>query len=108
MLLISSRQFIVNMIHNTKLPQDQIIRVSDLKLNTISRRKSRRGSDTSATDEPVDLNSFATKKTASAGKMEKFNSFYFENFRSSWDGINLFKCRPGLERCGNFQMDAFV
>ena len=56
------------MIHNTKLPQDQIIRVSDLKLNTISRRKSRRGSDFSTTDEPVDLNSFATKKTASAGE----------------------------------------
>ena len=57
------------MIHNTKLPQDQIIRVSDLKLNTISRRKSRRGSDSSTTtDEPVDLNSFATKKTASAGE----------------------------------------
>ena len=56
------------MIHNTKLPQDQIIRVSDLNLNTISRRKSRRGSDFSTTDEPVDLNSFATKKTASAGE----------------------------------------
>ena len=77
MLQISSRQFIVIMIHNTKLPQDQIIRVSDLKLNTISRRKSRRGSDFSATDEPVDLNSFATKKTASAGKMEKFELILF-------------------------------
>ena len=69
MLQISSRQFIVNMIHNTKLPQDQIIRVSDLKLNTISRRKSRRGSDFSSSGEPVDLNSFATKKTASAGAL---------------------------------------
>ena len=33
----------------------------------LERRKSRRGSDFSASDEPVDLNSFATKKTASAG-----------------------------------------
>ena len=63
------RQLIVNMIHNTRLPQDQIIRVSDLKINSISRRRSRRDSDLSQPDTPVDLNSFAAKKTASAGKI---------------------------------------
>ena len=54
------------MINNTKLPQDQIIRVSDL--NSIS-RKSRQDSVLLEPDTPVDLNSFATKKTASAGKI---------------------------------------
>ena len=60
------------MIHNTKLPaQEQIIRVSDLKLNTFSSGKSKRDSNISTIDEPVDLNSFATKKTASAGEDNK-------------------------------------
>ena len=59
------------MIHNTRLPQDQIIRVSDLQLNTVPGKKSRKGSDATTVEEPVDLNSFATKKTASAGHGRK-------------------------------------
>ena len=45
--------------------------LSDLKLNTFSSGKSKRDSNISTIDEPVDLNSFATKKTASAGEDNK-------------------------------------